>query len=656
MSNDAPEASTSAPSTSARPPLAATASHGDSTESSVAHEHDDDYDRDELEDEAEDAASSEGRPRSPEVDAALAPAAMDSMSAAAGEPARKAVFPNGGKTQAAFVHNMVDTPALQNLISWSADGKSFLVYSPEEFARTVLPQFFKHSNFASFLRQLNFYSWSKVNDVLGSNQPTLKPDGTPVQAWEFRNPNFQRGRPDLLARIKRKTARSNATAQATPALPRRRSSVSALSSLRASRRDLALGTASDAGMSAEERDGEGSTSSFPTGVGIPSGPPTPRPPTRDDYAAPSKRIAAGLADFAPFAAEPSMSQVRAKDENSDARPPSGRVSPTYARHPPPPPIQPTTYVVPHQFSPGTRTYPLPPSSLSSGYRYPYTEEPLVRQVSTLEGQVRSLSDALHYSQQEFVGMRNASHAVLQTMLGIVARLDPDGQQSDEIQAASAALAKLHPDAAPPHSYPNPFAYATGLSWPTSHAFPSPRPSTAQSQFYYNRIPAAESYTRSSRSDSRPDPAAVSQLASRPGTGADIRSSISTLPSPRPPSSSAAYESTRPASSSLAPVQGSARPRSAGPPPGGSYSAWAAARPECHLGHGAPSSYGTANGVVGEADGSKPPTPTTTLPPLSSLLNPSSGPAPPHSFGEDERGIDAFDDADERARKKQRQQR
>ena len=47
---------------------------------------------------------------------------------------------------------------------------------------------------------------------------------------------------------------------------------------------------------------------------------------------------------------------------------------------------------------------------------------------------------------------------------------------------------------------------------------------------------------------------------------------------------------------------------------------------------------------------------TTLPPLSSLLNPSSGPAPPHSFGEDERGIDAFDDADERARKKQRQQR
>jgi len=369
------------------------------------------------------------------------------------------------------------------------------------------------------------------------------------------------------------------------------------------------------------------------------------------------------------------------DDPADPRPPSGHVSPTYARHPPPPPIQPTAYVVPHQYSPGTRTYPLPPSSLPPNYRYPYAEEPLARQVSTLEGQVRSLSDALHFSQQEFVGMRNASHAVLQAMLGIVARLDPEGQHGEEgesaeaiegseperradlpfppslaVQAASAALAKLHPDTAPPQPYPNPFAYATGLAWPTSHSFPSPRPSTAQSQFYYNRIPAAESYTRSSRSDSRQDPSAAAQLTSRPGTAADIRSSISTLPSPRPPSSSAAYESTRPASSALGPAQLAARPRSAGPPPSGSYSTWAAPRPDCHLGgHGAPASYGSANGAGPETDVGKA-APMTTLPPLSSLLNPSSGPAPPHSFGEDERGIDAFDDADERARKKQRQQR
>lgn len=116
---------------------------------------------------------------------------------------------------------------------------------------------------------------------------------------------------------------------------------------------------------------------------------------------------------------------------ADYRPSLGLVSPTYARHPPPPPIQPTAYVPPHQFSPGTRSYGLPPPSLHSRYRHSYTEEPLARQVSVLEGQVRSLSDALHFSQQEFVAMRTTSYSVLQSVLGIVSNLDSEGRQRDE---------------------------------------------------------------------------------------------------------------------------------------------------------------------------------------------------------------------------------
>jgi len=48
---------------------------------------------------------------------------------------------------------MLYTPALSRLIAWSEDGKAFTVFYPTEFARTVLPQFFKHSNFASFIRK-----------------------------------------------------------------------------------------------------------------------------------------------------------------------------------------------------------------------------------------------------------------------------------------------------------------------------------------------------------------------------------------------------------------------------------------------------------------------------------------------------------------------
>jgi hypothetical protein len=36
--------------------------------------------------------------------------------------------------------------------NWGDDGKSFTVYNPSEFASTVLPKYFKHNNFCSFVR------------------------------------------------------------------------------------------------------------------------------------------------------------------------------------------------------------------------------------------------------------------------------------------------------------------------------------------------------------------------------------------------------------------------------------------------------------------------------------------------------------------------
>ena len=80
---------------------------GRSPELDAALKHDEDDGRDELEDEADDAASSEGRARSPETDAAPAAPVVDPVSVAASEAARTALPPTGGKTQAAFVHKCV---------------------------------------------------------------------------------------------------------------------------------------------------------------------------------------------------------------------------------------------------------------------------------------------------------------------------------------------------------------------------------------------------------------------------------------------------------------------------------------------------------------------------------------------------------------------
>ena len=50
---------------------------------------------------------------------------------------------------------MVQTKSLASLICWNSSGQSFTVFNPTEFAKQVLPQFFKHNNFQSFVRQVS---------------------------------------------------------------------------------------------------------------------------------------------------------------------------------------------------------------------------------------------------------------------------------------------------------------------------------------------------------------------------------------------------------------------------------------------------------------------------------------------------------------------
>eukprot|EP00960_Hanusia_phi_P052461 761469-Hanusia_phi.AAC.4 len=90
---------------------------------------------------------------------------------------------------------MLKDTTVSPYISWSPCGEKIVVFDAASFSTKVLARYFKHSNFTSFVRQLNLYGFHKASLDNG--------------ACEFSHPIFKRGNEHLFKDIRRKIPSGN---------------------------------------------------------------------------------------------------------------------------------------------------------------------------------------------------------------------------------------------------------------------------------------------------------------------------------------------------------------------------------------------------------------------------------------------------------------
>ena len=187
-------------------------------------------------------ATSKGASTSPKSSAdahalqPLDPATAAGMSTAATSPSSGNSRPPTVSSFINKLYTIVSNPATQHIICWADHGQSFLVKDEYAFSLHIMKHHFRHSNFSSFVRQLNFYSFSKRSTPSAITQVRTTPRATPAHSrrtphartrmqlhggrctdtgvllecsgslWlQFDHPDFKRGREDLLHLIVRKS-------------------------------------------------------------------------------------------------------------------------------------------------------------------------------------------------------------------------------------------------------------------------------------------------------------------------------------------------------------------------------------------------------------------------------------------------------------------
>ena len=97
----------------------------------------------------------------------------------------------------ATMHAILFDSALKDVIAWMPHGRSWRILNPRELEIRVLPKYFEHNKFSSFIRQTNGWGFRRL---------TKGPD-----RHSYYNENFLRGLPHLCKKMKRVGSASKIT-------------------------------------------------------------------------------------------------------------------------------------------------------------------------------------------------------------------------------------------------------------------------------------------------------------------------------------------------------------------------------------------------------------------------------------------------------------
>ena len=68
------------------------------------------------------------------------------------------------------LHDILSDTIYNEIIHWDADGKRIIIADVIELCNLILPKFYKHHNYSSFVRQLNMYGFHKSKGIIKSGE------------------------------------------------------------------------------------------------------------------------------------------------------------------------------------------------------------------------------------------------------------------------------------------------------------------------------------------------------------------------------------------------------------------------------------------------------------------------------------------------------